>query len=67
MGHMSPVRAHSLWAGLCREKLVKVNKTKKDHAMHDAVINRFRTWPDPDPPNSATSFTNAIFIFDIVV
>ena len=29
MGHMSPVRAHSLWEGLCPEKLVKVNKTKK--------------------------------------
>ena len=23
MGPMSPVRAHSLWAGLCPEKLVK--------------------------------------------
>ena len=27
MGVMSPVRAHSLWAGLCPEKLVKL-KTK---------------------------------------
>ena len=35
--------------------------------MHDAVINRSRTWPDPDPPNYASSFTNAIFIFDIDV
>ena len=29
--------------------------------MHDAVINRFRTWY-PDPPNSASSFTNELFI-----
>ena len=29
--------------------------------MHDAVINRFRTW-HPDPPNSASSFTNELFI-----
>ena len=34
--------------------------------MHDAVINRFRTWRDPDSPNSASLFTNAIFVFDIV-
>ena len=25
IGHVSPVRAHSLWAGLCPEKLVKLN------------------------------------------
>ena len=25
MGPMSPVRVHSLWAGLCQEKLVKDN------------------------------------------
>ena len=30
--------------------------------MYDAVINRFRSWY-PGPPNSASSFTNAIFIF----
>ena len=29
MGPMSPVRAHSLWAGLCPEKLVKLKKKLK--------------------------------------
>ena len=29
MGPMSSVRAHSLWAGLCPEKLVKKKKEKK--------------------------------------
>ena len=29
MGPMSPVRAHSLWAGLCPEKLVKLKKKTK--------------------------------------
>ena len=38
MGPMSPVRAHSLWAGLCPEKLVKnklklKNKLKNHHYM----------------------------------
>ena len=28
MGPMSPVRAYSLWAGLCPEKLVKLVKLK---------------------------------------
>ena len=63
MGHISPVRAHSLWAGLCLEKLVKLIKLKRNHAIpSDAVINKLRT-RYPDPPNSACSFTNAIFIF----
>ena len=29
MGPMSPVRAYSLWAGLCPEKLVKPKKKNK--------------------------------------
>ena len=30
---MSPVGAHSLWAGLCPEKLVKLKKTKPANSV----------------------------------
>ena len=36
MGPMSIVRAYSLWAGLCPEKLVKQNKT---FDIHNCTIN----------------------------
>ena len=38
MGPMSPVRAYSLWAGLCPEKLVKTKKLKNyEHNDEDNV------------------------------
>ena len=39
-GAMSPVRAHSLWAALCPEKLVKLNKLSLQTVCSPAVIGK---------------------------
>ena len=46
MGPMSPVRAYSLWADLCPEKLVKLTKTYSAVIVFSAVIGyeRFQKW-----------------------
>ena len=38
MRPMSPVRAHSLWLGLCPEKLVKQEMNKKRYARTNQVV-----------------------------
>ena len=38
MGPMSPVRAYSLWAGLCPEKLAKQNKTDRNGCGETKII-----------------------------
>ena len=38
MGPVSPVRAYSLWAGLCPEKLVKQNKTKQNKTLSSLFL-----------------------------
>ena len=35
MGPVSPVRAYSLWAGLCPEKLVKLKLKLKDVKLYE--------------------------------
>ena len=42
MGPMSPVRAHSLWAGLCPEKLVNKTTTLYVHYPLLPVFARLR-------------------------
>ena len=41
MGLMSPVRAYSLWAGLCPEKLAKQNKTDRNGYGETKIIYKF--------------------------
>ena len=58
MGPMSLIRAYSLWAGLCPEKLVKLNlsaitEASKSRRLSKTTVKKGKTTP-PTGPRKAT-------------